>query len=66
MSHLNGYGKDEKKFRDNILTTVDQEQMVEFDSLLTKLMSGFAMLAIDGCDFMISIGVQSFAYRRNY
>ena len=62
LSHLNGMEK-MKEIRDNILTTVDQEQMVEFDTLLTKLMSGFAMLAIDGCDFMLSIGVQSFAYR---
>ncbi len=52
-----------KEIRDSILTTVDQEQMVEFDTLLTKLMSGFAMLAVDGCDFMLSIGVQSYAYR---
>ena len=59
LSHLNGMEK-MKEIRDNILTTVDQEQMVEFDTLLTKLMSGFAMLAIDGCDFMLSIGVQSF------
>lgn len=52
-----------KQIRDNVLTTVDQEQLVEFDSLLNKLMSGFAMLIIDGCDFILSIGVQSYAYR---
>ncbi len=52
-----------KQIRDNILTTVDQEQLVEFDSLFNKLMSGFAMFAIEGCSFMLSIGVQSYAYR---
>lgn len=49
--------------RDDVLTTVDQEQINDFENMFVKLMSGFAMLAIDGCNFVLSIGVQSFAYR---
>ncbi len=46
-----------------VLTTVDQQPLYDFDTLLTKLMSGFAMLLVDGCGVALAIGVQGFAYR---
>ena len=47
----------------NVLSTVDQRQVYTKTEVLSLLMSGFAILALDGCDVMIAIGVQGFPYR---
>ena len=49
--------------RDHVLSTAEQVQLVDLDSVIMRLMVGFAILAIDGCDFMLAFGVQGFAYR---
>lgn len=49
--------------RDHVLSTAEQVQLVDLDSVIMRLMVGFAVLAIDGCDFMLAFGVQGFAYR---
>ena len=49
--------------RDNILSTVEQVQLVAKDDVIFRLMNGFAVLAIDQCDYMLSFGVQGFQHR---
>lgn len=49
--------------RDHALATSDQIQVGSFEEALDKLMSGFAVLAVDGCNFMIAFGVQGFSFR---
>lgn len=49
--------------RDHALATSDQIQVTTFAEAMDKLMSGFAVLAADGCDFMIAFGVQGFSFR---
>lgn len=49
--------------RDHALATSDQMQVENFPDAMDKLMSGFAVLAVDGCDFMIAFGVQGFSFR---
>lgn len=52
-----------KTIRSRVLSTVDQRQVYTKSEVLALLMSGFVVLAIDGCDAMLAIGVQGFAYR---
>ena len=49
--------------RDQVLAMSDQMQVGTFAEAMDKLMSGFAVLAMDGCDFMIAFGVQGFSFR---
>lgn len=49
--------------RDHALATSDQIQVGNFAEAMDKLMSGFAVLAVDGCRFMIAFGVQGFSFR---
>ncbi len=49
--------------RDNIIVSPDQLQVSNFDDAFNMLMSGFALLAIDGCDCMLCLGVQGFSFR---
>ncbi len=49
--------------RDNILSTVEQVQLVAKEDVIFRLMNGFAVLAIDQCDYMLSFGVQGFQHR---
>ncbi len=52
-----------KTIRSRVLSTVDQKQIYTKSEALSLLMSGFALLALDGCDVMLAIGVQGFPYR---
>ena len=49
--------------RDHALAACDQIQVTTLEEAIDKLMSGFAVLAVDGCDFMIAFGVQGFTFR---
>lgn len=49
--------------RDNIVIAADQVQISNFDDAFNMIMSGFALLAMDGCDVMLSLGVQGFSFR---
>lgn len=52
-----------KTIRDNILSTVDQRLVYTKAEVLALIMSGFAVLALDGCNAMLAMGVQGFPYR---
>lgn len=49
--------------RDNIVIACDQLQVSTFEEAFNAVMSGFALFAMDGCDCMISLGVQGFPFR---
>ena len=49
--------------RDNALATADQTQLVSRDDIVDRLMSGFAVLLLDGCSRSIAFGVQGFQMR---
>lgn len=49
--------------RDNIIVSPDQMQVSNFDDAFNMIMSGFALLAMDGCDSMLALGVQGFNFR---
>ncbi len=52
-----------KAISTRVLSTVDQRQIYTYGEVLNYLMSGFVILALDGCDVMLAIGVQGFPYR---
>ncbi len=49
--------------RDNIIPSCDIIQISTYEDAFYKAMSGFALLALDGCDRMIAIGVQGYSSR---
>ena len=49
--------------RDHLLSTTEQVQVVTYDEVFSFIMSGFAVIAIDGCNCMLAIGVQGFNFR---
>ncbi len=49
--------------RDNVVIACDQLQVSTFEEVFNAIMSGFALLAMDGCDCMLSLGVQGFPFR---
>lgn len=49
--------------RDNVLSTSEQVQIVTYDELMSFIMSGFAVISLDGCNTMLAIGVQGFSFR---
>lgn len=49
--------------RDNMLMTIDRGMPTEYGDLIRRLMSGFAVLLIDGIDTAIAFGVQGYAVR---
>ncbi len=49
--------------RDNVVIACDQVQISTFEEAFNAIMSGFALFAMDGCDCMISLGVQGFPFR---
>lgn len=49
--------------RDNILSAVEQVQIVAKDAVISRLMNGFAVLAMDQCSYMLAFGVQGFQHR---
>lgn len=49
--------------RDRMLLTIDRGLCTEYGDIMVRLMSGFAVLLIDGCDTAFAFGVQGFAAR---
>ncbi|MGN0674336.1 MAG: spore germination protein [Oscillospiraceae bacterium] len=49
--------------RDRMLLTIDRGFCTEYGDLIRRLMSGFAILIIDGCDTAFAFGVQGYATR---
>lgn len=49
--------------RDNLLSTSEQVQIVTLEEVEKFIMSGFAVLALDGCTCMLAIGIQGFSFR---
>lgn len=49
--------------RDNVIPFSDVTEVTNFQTAFNKIMSGFALFAMDGCDCMLCIGVQGFPYR---
>lgn len=49
--------------KDNVLVACDQFQVSNFEDAFNMIMSGFALLAMDKVDCMISLGVQGFSFR---
>ncbi len=59
-----GSGAEKLKYIErSVLSASEITQIDTFEQLLTFIMSGFAVLAIDGCDKALSIGVQGFSFR---
>lgn len=52
-----------EKIRDKIIASCDQIQVAAYEDALSLLMSGFALIALDGCDCILAIGVQGFNFR---
>ncbi len=65
QSKIQGSTNQEKYdyIRDNIIISPDQLQISNFDDAFNMIMSGFALLAMDGCDSMLALGVQGFNFR---
>lgn len=49
--------------RDSIISSCDIVQVSSYEDAFYIVMSGFAILALDGCDRMLAIGVQGFNFR---
>lgn len=49
--------------RDNLITSCDIVQLSAYEDALYMVMSGFALIALDGCDRMIAVGVQGYDSR---
>ena len=47
----------------NVISNAEVSEVTSFDDVLTLSMSGFAILAVDGCNKMLSIGVQGYSHR---
>ena len=50
--------------RDNVLSSSEQVEVGTFEQAFALVMSGFALLAIDGCGVVLAIGLQGFSIRR--
>lgn len=49
--------------RDHIVVASDQIEVYTFEDAVSFITSGSAIFAMDGCDVMLSIGVQGFPFR---
>ena len=49
--------------RDNVLSSSEQVEVGTFEQAFALVMSGFALLAIDGCGVVLAIGLQGFSFR---
>lgn len=49
--------------RDSVLSATEQVQVPTFEEAFKLAMSGFALVALDGVDAMLAIGVQGFSFR---
>ena len=47
----------------NVITASEMVEVKDEESFLSLLMSGFAIIAIDGCENMIAVGIQGFSFR---
>lgn len=47
----------------NVLSASEITELTDFDKVINMMMSGFAILAVDGCSKMLAIGVQGYSYR---
>lgn len=59
-------GGPQEKFaylRDCVLSAVDQKELTDYRQALSLLMSGFALLLLDGCQSLLAIGIQGFSFR---
>lgn len=68
LTELNGgdlYTPDKifRHIRDNMLMTIDRGMTAEYGDLIRRLMSGFAVLLIDGISTAIAFGVQGYETR---
>lgn len=52
-----------EKIRDSVISLTEQVQVSTYEDAFYLVMSGFALLALDGCDCMLAIGVQGFSFR---
>lgn len=46
-----------------VLSASEVSHIDTFEKVLTFIMSGFAVFALDGCDEMLTIGIQGFSFR---
>lgn len=49
--------------KNSVLTASEIIEVKTFDELMAFIMSGFAVVAVDGSDKMIAVGVQGFSFR---
>ena len=59
-------GSPQEKFdylKNCVLSAVDQKEPADYSQALSLLMSGFALLLLDGCPEVLAIGIQGFSFR---
>lgn len=49
--------------KDNLLSTSEQIEVETFEDVSKYIMSGFAVIAVDGYNHMLAIGIQGFSFR---
>lgn len=49
--------------RDNVLSSSEQVEVGTFEEAFALVMSGFALIALDGCGVILAIGLQGFSFR---
>ncbi|MBQ8568655.1 MAG: spore germination protein [Oscillospiraceae bacterium] len=49
--------------RDRMMMTLDRAVSIEYGDIMRRIMSGFAVLMIDGTDKVFSLGIQGYAIR---
>lgn len=52
-----------KYIKDNIISSVDQTEVSTLEDAINAIASGNAIFAMDGCDAMLSVGVQGYPFR---
>lgn len=52
-----------ERLKNEVTAAAEQIQVTTFEDAFNFIMSGFALIAIDGCDCMLAIGVQGFNFR---
>lgn len=65
-TNLDFHGTPTQKYeylRDKIISSCDIIQVSNYEDAFYMAMSGFALLAMDGCDRMLAIGVQGYSSR---
>ena len=49
--------------RDSLLSTSEQVEVNTYEQAFKLAMSGFVLLAVDGCAFILAVGIQGFSFR---